>query len=439
MSWSQEIYSILEIRRDFRPDLKSGLGLVLEEHQQKLLELITNAVRSGEAFETEIALRTGLGNVRWLRILGEPESAGGSRRMFGTVQDVTGQRNTEAEMNRLATTDSLTGLPNRYVFGKAIETALASSRAPHGGALLLLDLDDFKDVNDTLGHDAGDHLLKVLAQRLRSLLRRSDSIGRLGGDEFGVFLRGHGRVPDVAGIARLMLESATAPVVYLGHTLHVGASVGVARYPDDAEDAETLLEARRHRPLYRQAWRRRPLLLLQRRARRGGGAARALAEGAAARLGCRTVHRRLPARAQSPRKGGRRLRGAAALEPSGARPACRRQFPGGARGAGARPHALRCVDGARHPAIRRLDQGRREGRKARPQRLGRAAPGYRLRRPLSGARRSGGPRSAPDHAGAHRGRAARPRFRQCRPPHRRAARAWGCRSRSTISARDTPR
>ena len=160
MSWSQEIYSILEIRRDFRPDLKSGLGLVLEEHQQKLLELITNAVRSGEAFETEIALRTRLGNVRWLRILGEPESAGGSRRMFGTVQDVTGQRNTEAEMNRLATTDSLTGLPNRYVFGKAIETALASSRAPHGGALLLLDLDDFKDVNDTLGHDAGDHLLQ---------------------------------------------------------------------------------------------------------------------------------------------------------------------------------------------------------------------------------------------------------------------------------------
>jgi diguanylate cyclase (GGDEF)-like protein len=183
-----------------------------------------------------------LHGLRWLRILGEVESDSGAPRLFGTVQDVTAQRETEAEMKRLATTDNLTGLPNRYALMKTIDETLRSGGALRSGALLLLDLDDFKDVNDSLGHDAGDRLLSVLARRLKSCLRDSDAIGRLGGDEFGILLRSDRTANEVASIAQLMLEAATAPVSHNGHSLRVGASVGIARFPEDAANAEALLK-----------------------------------------------------------------------------------------------------------------------------------------------------------------------------------------------------
>ncbi len=139
--------------------------------------------------------------------------------------------------------DPLTGLGNRELFRRVAETALARSRAGgEGGALVLVDLDHFKEVNDTLGHHAGDELLTLVAQRLEGSLRTDDTVARLGGDEFGLVLPGGGdRAETVALLARVRRELGEE--VTLGDaTLSVEASFGVCFYPDDADSVEDLLQ-----------------------------------------------------------------------------------------------------------------------------------------------------------------------------------------------------
>ena len=241
LSWSDEVYALLDVDRDFPLDLHTAVGLVLEEHRQTALDAVRIAAETGKSFEIEVPIRTRSDAARWLRVLGEMDAGNGGRRLFGTVQDVTAHREIEAELKRVATTDGLTRLSNRTSFMTAVEAALCEAAPSHPAALLLLDLDGFKEVNDMLGHDAGDQLLTVISRRLKSCLRGGDIIGRLGGDEFGVLLRDRS-VIEGTGIARLMLEAATAPVQYLGHSMHVGASVGIALFPHDASDATELMK-----------------------------------------------------------------------------------------------------------------------------------------------------------------------------------------------------
>jgi len=242
VTWSDEIYSMLEVETGLPIDLDSGLSMIFEKDRQLFADLLKTAVETGQGFEAEIAMLTRSGSVRWLRVLGEREPHGNARRLFGTVQDVTARHATEAELLRLGTTDPLTGLPNRYALTKTINATLAGDAPPGAAALLLLDLDDFKDVNDMLGHDAGDHLLSVLGRRLSNCLHQGDAIGRLGGDEFGVFLRSPKSLGDIPGIAQMMLEAAGAPITHLGHSMRVGASIGVAIFPRHGADAESLLK-----------------------------------------------------------------------------------------------------------------------------------------------------------------------------------------------------
>jgi len=138
--------------------------------------------------------------------------------------------------------DPLTGLPNRELFRRTVEDALARSRRGERGALALVDLDHFKEVNDTLGHPAGDELLRVVGRRLVEALRTDDTVARLGGDEFGLVLpRSGDRAEAVALLARVRAELA-APVLLSGVTLEIQASFGVCFYPDDAVALEGLLK-----------------------------------------------------------------------------------------------------------------------------------------------------------------------------------------------------
>ncbi|WP_426563947.1 putative bifunctional diguanylate cyclase/phosphodiesterase [Angustibacter sp. McL0619] len=138
--------------------------------------------------------------------------------------------------------DTLTGLPNREFFRRSAESALAKGRRGDGGALVLMDLDHFKEVNDTLGHHAGDELLRVVAERLRDLLRTDDTVARLGGDEFGLVLPGNvDREQTVALLGRLR-EQLAREIVLGSVSLHVVASFGVCFYPDDADNLEALLQ-----------------------------------------------------------------------------------------------------------------------------------------------------------------------------------------------------
>jgi diguanylate cyclase (GGDEF)-like protein len=145
------------------------------------------------------------------------------------------------EMEHQALHDSLTGLPNRVLFQDRIEVALANARRTSGrAAVLLLDLDGFKEINDALGHASGDELLRELAVRLRDTLRDTDTIARLGGDEFGIVMPARD-AEDVKETARRIHDAVEEPFELGGLSLEVKASVGGVLFPDDAEDSDTLV------------------------------------------------------------------------------------------------------------------------------------------------------------------------------------------------------
>lgn len=158
------------------------------------------------------------------------------------VRDMTEIRRLEAQMRYQATHDSLTGLANRWMFGQLLAQAMEQSRrSGRPLAVLLMDLDDFKAVNDGHGHAAGDLVLQEVARRLKATLRAEDTLARLGGDEFAALLRDLPNPDDAVGVARKLIEVLSDSYRVQGYEVFPGASVGVVFFPDDAEDAETLL------------------------------------------------------------------------------------------------------------------------------------------------------------------------------------------------------
>jgi len=148
----------------------------------------------------------------------------------------------EQRLNYLAYYDVLTGLPNRsLLYDRLDQGEKAARRNGWMLAVLFVDLDNFKTINDTLGHTIGDALLQEVARRLASCLRDTDTVGRLGGDEFGIILPEIGSSEDAAMVARKVIESCAMPHLIEGHELFVSASVGITLFPDDAADSETLV------------------------------------------------------------------------------------------------------------------------------------------------------------------------------------------------------
>jgi diguanylate cyclase (GGDEF)-like protein/PAS domain S-box-containing protein len=157
------------------------------------------------------------------------------------LRDVTERRHAEAALAHQATHDALTGLPNRVLLLDRLQQAIAAARRDGTTlSLLLMDLDRFKEVNDTLGHHAGDLLLQQVGTRLHSALREVDTIARLGGDEFAVILHGTG-ADGVSTIVEALLERLQAPFVVEGQPVAIGASIGVALWPAHGEDSDTLM------------------------------------------------------------------------------------------------------------------------------------------------------------------------------------------------------
>ena len=157
-------------------------------------------------------------------------------------RDVTERKKAEAEALRAARFDALTGLANRGVFVEALHMAIArEERGKAGFAVIYLDLDHFKDVNDTLGHPIGDELLKAVAERLRSNTREEDIVGRFGGDEFALVASGVTAPIDVAQLADKLIRVIGDPYTIEGNVIYCGASIGIDLYGPNANDAETLL------------------------------------------------------------------------------------------------------------------------------------------------------------------------------------------------------
>lgn len=168
-----------------------------------------------------------------------------NRRLFtGVVRDVTERKRADEKIRYLAQHDALTELPNRVLLRDRIAHALAQARRSHEKvAVLFLDLDGFKHVNDSLGHHTGDHLLRMVSQRLRRCLREGDSIGRLGGDEFLVCLPAPVNERDAAAVSGKILETLRDPFQVDAQELHVSASIGISVFPADGEDTDTLMRA----------------------------------------------------------------------------------------------------------------------------------------------------------------------------------------------------
>jgi diguanylate cyclase (GGDEF)-like protein/PAS domain S-box-containing protein len=173
------------------------------------------------------------------------EGAGGlGPSFYGIVRDIGERRRGEEQLAYLAYHDALTGLPNRILVEQEIDLALARARRARGAAaLMFVDLDDFKEVNDRLGHAAGDRLLASVSARLRGVLRDSDVLARQGGDEFLVLLGDLSDDPTAAAesVGSKLLSALLEPFVVAGTEVRTGASIGVSLYPDDAADTEALL------------------------------------------------------------------------------------------------------------------------------------------------------------------------------------------------------
>ena len=158
-----------------------------------------------------------------------------------TCENISEQKEAEEKINRLAYFDNLTGLPNRGMFLERLQQSLAlASRDSEKVGLVFLDLDNFKDVNDTLGHPAGDKLLCEVARRLAGCIRESDLLARLGGDEFVVLLTSVACQERIAAAAQRMLDIFAKPFLIDGRAVYSGASIGIALYPDDSHDASSL-------------------------------------------------------------------------------------------------------------------------------------------------------------------------------------------------------
>jgi diguanylate cyclase (GGDEF)-like protein/PAS domain S-box-containing protein len=226
---------------------------LIGEHRQTVDELLAETVAGKrEAFALEARCTTRTGGSLWahVRAVAERREPGAPVRVVAMIEDISDRKRAEQELIRQsqinqhqALHDPLTGLPNRLLFGERIGQAILHAQRNNTKlAVVLMDLDRFKEVNDSLGHSAGDHLLTKVGERMRDAVRASDTVARLGGDEFGLLLPelsdGEGALPVITRI-RAALER---PVFVHSLPLAVEASIGIAIYPDHGTDAQSLIQ-----------------------------------------------------------------------------------------------------------------------------------------------------------------------------------------------------
>jgi len=204
--------------------------------------LLASLLTRGALTDIEIQLRRGDGTPVWALASATLLGSAPEQVIEGTLVDITQRKNAESQLVHQAYHDALTGLPNRMLFQDRLTQALGLARRHHRGlSVLFLDLDQFKLVNDTLGHAAGDRLLQTVAARLRQSVRKSDTVARVGGDEFNLLLPEVGRGSQAATMAEKILATVARPVEVDGHRLYITTSIGISLYPADGADAEALL------------------------------------------------------------------------------------------------------------------------------------------------------------------------------------------------------
>jgi predicted signal transduction protein with EAL and GGDEF domain/DNA-binding response OmpR family regulator len=259
--WSDEALDIFGLTLEDDGDVAALLRWVHPEDRPR----VSAALQACGAHEIDYRMLLSDGSERLIHQEASLASAGDCScpRLIGTIQDMTERRAAERRATRLAYFDSLTGLPNRVYVLESLQRSLAgAARLRHTLAVLVLDLDLFKRVNDTFGHSTGDALLEQVAQRVRSCIRASDQLaacrntslpapleldadtlaGRFGGDEFVVILPQTRNALDAGTLARRILERVSLPYLVKGNEIEMHASIGIATFPDNGTTAEELLQ-----------------------------------------------------------------------------------------------------------------------------------------------------------------------------------------------------
>jgi len=237
--------AMLDFERETIVAARQILRLIHRDDRTAVLDAVRAAISGqSEKFSLQARLRGADGTWRWLRCdgrVGERDAAGRAIRIVGAVVDISTSKATEARIHQMAFVDPLTGLPNRALFIDRLQRVIAKASAEGArAAVLFADLDRFKEINDTLGHDVGDRVLAEVADGMHSAVRKGDLFARLGGDEFGV-LGFDIEEREAVQVAHRLVASLQREVVAGDDAFRLGVSVGVALFPSDGSDADLLL------------------------------------------------------------------------------------------------------------------------------------------------------------------------------------------------------
>ncbi len=224
---------------------KNIADYVHADEREVCRHLFRSIVQEQRDYRAELRVVTSAGEVRWVEGFARPIIGPGGVALgsSGTFTDITLRKASDARIERLAFHDALTGLPNRTLLLDRLDHAIAEAKRYNKHvAVLFLDLDDFKTINDTLGHITGDALLTQVGGRLKGLLREEDTIGRFGGDEFLVVLSRFDAPEDAKAVSIKTLGALAESFTVGEYELRISASIGVSVYPEDGEDRDTLLK-----------------------------------------------------------------------------------------------------------------------------------------------------------------------------------------------------
>ncbi|HET7731344.1 MAG TPA: EAL domain-containing protein [Usitatibacter sp.] len=205
---------------------------------------LRHAVKQGTDFQVDYRVAWPDGSVHWIANRGQVHRGPDGRavRVIGVAMDITERKLAEQRIVHMAHHDALTGLPNRVLLRDRIQQAIAQAhRTASQIAVLFIDLDRFKTINDSLGHQLGDRLLQSVASRILVCVREGDTVSRVGGDEFVIVIPGIASAADASVVASKILEVLASAFHLHGNDLHVAASIGISLYPNDGGDAETLM------------------------------------------------------------------------------------------------------------------------------------------------------------------------------------------------------
>jgi diguanylate cyclase (GGDEF)-like protein/PAS domain S-box-containing protein len=251
--WSDGIYRLFCMSpSEFDASYESFMSRVHSDDRAAVDGAVKHALESGTAYAIDHRIVLPDGTTRIVHESAEVllDELGRPARMIGTVQDITERKQVEqslrekdAHLEYIAYHDALTGLPNRTLLMDRLRHA--ASRAERAGnrmALLFIDLDRFKTINDSLGHAVGDAVLQAVSDRLKTLVREEDTLSRLGGDEFVVLLESVRDSQGAATVSKKIIQALEQVLVIGDYPLHVSASIGISVYPEDGRDAETLMK-----------------------------------------------------------------------------------------------------------------------------------------------------------------------------------------------------